>query len=262
MGNRMNNCTNRNPSPPCTSDKKPKVNKWGNTCCYKNKTKKIKCSKRNPEPPCKKGYYSKKNLKGDLCCYKDSKSMHHLIKQFSLLSDVEISLDLARNLIYFSGNTFPIKDRIKDACKSIQKKCNWDNAFKTWSAPLNIIYTEYLKDIVDVNKLPKLQNKNLILCDIVNLSKYSSNKNQISSYILYGETDSIIDLIYFYGGSFYRNIPYKEQLLKDVNCKYWEFGSDMSLFENTNLKLLRDVFGLNQIDDKGVYGKGMTSKYK
>ena len=98
----MNNCTNRNPSPPCTNDKKPKVNKWGNTCCYKNKTKKIKCSKRNPEPPCKNGYYSKKSEKEIIPWHVDqayqgdekkSKNFvnpdHYFLKFFIYLTDVK-----------------------------------------------------------------------------------------------------------------------------------------------------------------------------
>ena len=54
-------CSKRNPKPPCNNDYTSRINKWGNTCCYKTK-KYIRgiCSKRNPKPPCISGYYSKK----------------------------------------------------------------------------------------------------------------------------------------------------------------------------------------------------------
>ena len=146
----MNKCTKRNPEPPCKNTYSPRKNKWGNLCCYK--TKKInKCSKRNPEPPCESGYYSKKNLKGNVCCYKDSKSMIHKIQEFILIPNLEVNIDLASNTIQFSGNTYNIKDTIKQASKSINKHAKWDNILKTWEAPLDIIYTDDVKDIIDIN---------------------------------------------------------------------------------------------------------------
>ena len=82
-------CTKRNPSPPCKKGFEPKTNKKGNRCCYKSKSKPSKpskqdkpnkpskpisskdsCTKRNPSPPCKKGFEEKTNKKGSRCCYK------------------------------------------------------------------------------------------------------------------------------------------------------------------------------------------------
>ena len=88
-------CTKRNPSPPCKKGFEPKTNKKGNRCCYKSKSKPSKpskqdkpnkpskpisskdsCTKRNPSPPCKKGFEEKTNKKGSRCCYKSkSKSV-------------------------------------------------------------------------------------------------------------------------------------------------------------------------------------------
>ncbi len=74
---RKSSCTKRNPSPPCDYGYEEKINKKGNTCCYKSKSKPVKpsskknsCSKRNPSPPCDYGYEEKINKKGNTCCYK------------------------------------------------------------------------------------------------------------------------------------------------------------------------------------------------
>ena len=74
---RKSSCTKRNPSPPCDYGYEEKINKKGNTCCYKSKSKPVKpsskknsCSKRNPSPPCDHGFEEKINKKGVTCCYK------------------------------------------------------------------------------------------------------------------------------------------------------------------------------------------------
>ena len=121
-------------------------------------------------------------------------------QKFSSYPDIEISLDLARDTIQFSGNTFPIKDTIKEACKTINELCYWDSAFKTWTAPLSIIYMDDLKEIVNIDQLPKLTNSKLVLGDMVYLSRYSNDKTKIQKIILYGEIEKIRDLVHFYGG--------------------------------------------------------------
>ena len=254
------NCTKRNPEPPCQNGYYPKLTKKNINCCYKEKTKK-KCSKRNPEPPCKNGYYSKYNKTGDQCCYKDQQSIIHRINKFSIISDIKIELDIARNIVRFIGNTFPIKDKIKEACRRINQKPHWDSLFKTWSAPFDIIFNDHLKDVVNINYLPKLDNMNLILGEMITMSRYSINENKIQSIKLYGETNKIRELIYFYGGYHLHKKPYTEDLLKDKNIDYWEFGSDISPFNEKNLQLFREIFNLNNIIKHGFYGRAVSNKY-
>ena len=72
----MSSCNNRNPKPPCQEGYEEKVNKKGDICCFKQKSKPEKplCNNRNPEPPCKEGYEEKlttnKDGKSGNCCYK------------------------------------------------------------------------------------------------------------------------------------------------------------------------------------------------
>lgn len=183
--------------------------------------------------------------------------------QFSLYPDIMIDLDLAYDSIRFSGNTFPIKEIIKEACHSINQRCSWDSVFKTWTAPLSIIYTDYLKDIVNIDKLPKVENSKRVLGDMVCLSRYSKDKTNIQKVILYGEIDEIRDVVHFYGGhSLSKSQFYRNELLSDLNIEYYEFGSNMSPFANKNLEMFRDVFGLNNIIETDIYGKGVSNKYK
>lgn len=184
-------------------------------------------------------------------------------QKFSSYPDIEISLDLARDTIQFSGNTFPIKDTIKEACKSINELCYWDYAFKTWTAPLSIIYMDDLKDIVNIDELPKLTNSKLVLGDMVHLSRYSNDKTKIQKVILYGEIEKIRDLVHFYGG-YHRDKKqfYQNDLLNDLNMEYYQFGSDMSSFADKNLPLFREVFGLTHIIEKHRHGKAVSKKYQ
>lgn len=188
---------------------------------------------------------------------------NYSIEKFTLQDNITVGLDLATDTIHFSGNTFPIKDRIKEACHSINEKCHWDSVFKTLTAPLSIIYTEYLKDIVNIEKLPKLTSSRMVFGDMVTLSRYSKDNTKIQKMTLYGEIDKIRDLVEFYGGYHLRNQPlYRNELLNNLNIEYYEFGSDMSSFTDRNLELFREVFGLTNIIDSGIHGKGISNKYK
>ena len=187
---------------------------------------------------------------------------NHVAEKFSLYPDITIGLDLARDTIQFSGNTFPIKDTIKQACQSLNVRCYWDSSFKTWTGPLGIIYTDYLKDIVNIDQMPKLTNSNIVLGDMVNLSRHSNDKTTIQKVILYGEIDKIRDLVDFYGGyQVDKNKFYHNELFNDFNMEYYEFGSDISSFTNKNLPLFRDVFGLNHLIENECQGKGVSHQY-
>ena len=78
-----NDCTLRNPDPPCKEGFEERKRPNGSTCCYKSntktrknqkkstKSKTSKCNKRNPDPPCGPGMHEKKRPNGATCCYKN-----------------------------------------------------------------------------------------------------------------------------------------------------------------------------------------------
>ena len=53
-----------------------KLNKHGEYCCYKNKTKKSTCPKKrrpNENNECENNLFKRLNKHGDMCCYKYEK---------------------------------------------------------------------------------------------------------------------------------------------------------------------------------------------
>ena len=75
--------------------------------------------------------------------------------------------------------------------------------------------------------------------------------------------EQIRDSVNFYGGYHLSKHPlYSNEIIKDLNIEYYEFGTDVSSFTNKNLQLFRDVFGLNNLINSGVHGKAVSNKYK